>query len=57
MSNYKICAYVDDKYIEKNFRFITEAIKYGEQLADGPYDHIFLLTRRVSGFYEVSMSF
>ena len=57
MSNYKITAYIDDKYIEKNFRFIDEAIKCGEELADSVYDHVFLLVRKTSGFYEVTKEF
>lgn len=57
MSNYKIAAYIDDKYIEKDFTFIDEAIKHGEELANSAYDHIFLLVRRESGFYQVTMEF
>lgn len=57
MSNYKIAAYIDERYTEKDFTFINEAIEYGETLADSVYDHIFLLVRRESGFYWVAMEF
>lgn len=57
MSNYKIAAYIDDKYIEKDFTFIDEAIGCGEELANSAYDYVFLLVRRESGFYQVTMEF